>query len=591
MKKSTLILIASLAVVIVAGIITAVVLTSNTNPPEKKQEIVWTDSAEPSDDLKDPEVLSPKVSYPQKPQSEPSEVNTSAPVTIGELTSSDACYTLTHEEDGYKVVYNGGNNALTDYAYIFIPVENYHAKYAYLKLKLNCNGVQKITIIAVYYEQYSQNRPGVTVYNNAVIEGENTVLCDLNESSVLDAHYNVALGEKVTQKKIIGFMLMVDSNPKQVIDDYSGEMLIKSIQLVDNTDPDLSMLVAPPTVTSWQSGVVSYDDIKISQEKSEKTDSMNATIEYSFASGYPYVEANIFNYKSDYTTLKMRLKGVNVKNLTIAIKYSLTTSSSSVDYNYVSSFGMEVPAEYEALEFDFSSLEELSSDFTNTIPGSYVKYLKPTALYFYIDTVAFGEVKPGGTGTLYVEDIEFVKNVDDGTPKVTSTWSFAAGNGLTKSDVASGGAATLTYDKTQGWSNVTVNVSSYNSEYGVVVIKVKFYGAKNLGVALGYGSSNTVIQNSDGNTAAQVILKHSQTEGSDDKGEYVFHTYEIDFSKATTSSGTLLKDQAINKIMFYLDAVAMNSSGKYVEVGQGSSLKTPRTMQFVSIEFKKTQEN
>ncbi len=589
MKKSTLILIVSLAVVVIAGAITATVLISNANKPEKKQEIVWTDSAVPDEDIKDPEVVSPKVDYPQKPQNQPADADTSAPVTVGTLTSSDACYTILSEGGGYKVTYNGGDLALPAYSYVFVPVENYHAKYSYLKLKINCTGVQKIAIVAVYYEQYAQNRPGVTVYNNAVIEGESTVLCNLNEGAVLDAHYNLALGEKVTQKKIIGFMLMIDSNPKQVIDEYSGEMLINSIQLVDDTDPDLSLLVAPPTISAWSSIEGLYDYLEIEQSKNDRTNGTDAIIDYSFASGFPYVVADIFNYKSDYTTLKMRLKGINVKNLSIAIKYSLTTSSTSLDYNYISAFGMEVPEEFETLEFDFSSLEELSNDFTTTIPGSYVKNLKPTALYFYIDTVEFGEQKPGGTGTLYIEDIEFVQNVDDGTPKVTSTWSFAAGNGLTKSNVTSGGMATLTYDKTQGWSDVAVNVSSYNSEYSTVVIKVKFYGAKNLGIALGYGSANTVIQNSDGNTDTQVKLNHTQTDGSDDQGEYVFHTYEIDFSEALTANGASLKDQSINKIMFYLDAVILGPNGNYVEVAQGSSLKTPRVMQFVGIEFKKPQ--
>ena len=121
------------------------------------------------------------------------------------------------------------------------------------------------------------------------------------------------------------------------------------------------------------------------------------------------------------------------------------------------------------------------------------------------------------------------------------------------------------------------------------MIKVKFYGAKNLGVALGYGSSNTVIQNSDGDTMASVVLNHTEEAGSDDKGDFVFHTYEIDFSQAQTANGDMLKDQAINKIMFYIDSVQL-VGGNYVEVSQGSAI-TARTMQFVGIEFKKAETN
>ena len=280
----------------------------------------------------------------------------------------------------------------------------------------------------------------------------------------------------------------------------------------------------------------------------------------------------------------MKIQGLNVKNLTIAIKYSLTTTSTSVDYNYISAFGMEVPTNLETFEFDFSTLEELTQDFVTTVPGSYIKNLKPTALYFFIDTAT---EPTGGLGTLIVKDVEFVKTVDDGTPKVTSTWSNIADAGLTKSNVEAGGVGTITYNKTQGWNALTINVSSYNPEYTVLVVKVKFYGAKNLGIALGYGSSNTVIQNSDGNTAASVVLNHTTEEGTDEKGDYVFHTFEIDFSAVTIvgGDGGLLSAQSINKIMFYIDAVQL-VGGQYMEVSAGSTI-AERTMQFVGIEFKK----
>lgn len=587
MKKSKLIIIIALIAVLIAGATVAIVLLGgNSENPPRSTTIIWTDSEDPDPETEiDPEISSPAVSYPQKPDQEPTVDNT-APVTVGSLIASDECYTLTDEGEGKTKITYADIYGLPAYAYVYVPVENYHAKYSYLKIKANCVGVQKIAIVAVYYEQYDLNRPGVTVYNNAVIEGENTILCDLNEAGVLDSVYNVAIGEKVTQKKIVGFMIMIDSNPKQAIDEYSGEMLITSIGLVDESDSDLALLSAPPTISGWSYLDGTYADMYLDQAKSEATGSMNAIIDYSFSTGWPYVQANIYNYKSEYTTLKMKLRGVNVKNLTIAIKYSLTTTATSVDYNYVSAFGMEVSSNLETYEFDFSTLEELSNDFIATVPGSYVKNLKPTALYFFIDTA---EAVPGGTGTLYVEDVEFVKTIDDGTPKITSTWSTTAGMGLTKSNVEAGGIATLTYEQTQGWNAVTVNISSYNPEYTTIVIKVKFYGAKNLGVALGYGSSNTVIQNSDGNTMASVVLNHTEEAGSDDKGDFVFHTYEIDFSQAQTANGDMLKDQAINKIMFYIDSVQL-VGGNYVEVSQGSAI-TARTMQFVGIEFKKAEAN
>jgi hypothetical protein len=406
---------------------------------------------------------------------------------------------------------------------------------------------------------------------------------------MLDNVYNVCIGEKVTQKQIIGFMIFVDSNPKQVVDDFNGEMTFTEVNVVDDSDPDLSLLNSAPFISNWtaDSSFDPYDSIEIDQSSVSESGSKDAVIDYSFSAYYPFVEAQIYNYKSEYTTLKMKIKGTNVKNVTIAIKYSLSTVSGAPGYNYVSEYGMAVGSEFESLEFDFASLEELSADFMTTVPGSYVKDLKPVALYFYIDTADMGTGAPtGGAGTLYVKDVEFVKVIDDGTPKVTSTWSLTADGSITKSNVATGGVATINYTKTQGWNAVTVNVGSYNPEYTVLVVKVKFYGSKNLGIALGYGSSNTVIQNSDGQTMANVTLDHTQEAGSDDNGDFVFHTFKIDFTNVVTGTGSALSSESINKIMFYLDSMK-EVNGLYQEVGAGGNLASPRTMQFVGISFEK----
>ena len=237
-KKTKLIIIIALIAVVIAGAVTAIVLLGNNEQnPDRSTVIIWTDSTSPEGEP-DPEVTSPAVVYPEKPANAPAKANTDLPVSVGDITASSEDYVITQEAEGVKIAYNSIDYPLTAYAYVYVPVENYHAKYSYLKINANCTGVQKISIIAVYYEQYDANRPGVTVYNNTVKEGENIILCDLSEPSILDEHYNVAIGEKLTQKQIIGFMIMIDSNPKQVIDDYVGEMLIKRIAVVDETDPD-----------------------------------------------------------------------------------------------------------------------------------------------------------------------------------------------------------------------------------------------------------------------------------------------------------------------------------------------------------------
>ncbi|MBR4419860.1 MAG: hypothetical protein IKT32_03175, partial [Clostridia bacterium] len=283
MNKNKLIIIIALALVVVAGATLGLVIGLNSGDnsssnPDSSREIIWVDSSDPDLEAEqDPEITSPKVVYPEKPADAP-VVDANAPVSIGSLSVSDECYTLSADDNGNtKLSYSSEYN-LPAYAYVYIPVENYQSKYAYLKIKANCVGVQKIAIVAVYYEQYELNRPGVTIYNNNVLEGENTILCDLNEAIVLDSTYNVCIGEKVTQKKIIGFMIFVDSNPKQVIDDFNGEMTFTEINVVDDSDPDLSLLNSAPFISNW-SGTASfdpYDSIEIDQSSASETVSKDA---------------------------------------------------------------------------------------------------------------------------------------------------------------------------------------------------------------------------------------------------------------------------------------------------------------------------
>ena len=130
MNKKKLIIIIALALVVVAGATLGLVLGLNggdnsSSNPDSSREIIWVDSAEPDPDAeKDPEVTSPKVVYPEKPADAPI-VDAAAPVTIGNLSVSDECYTLSADENGNtKLSYSSEYN-LPAYAYVYIPVENY----------------------------------------------------------------------------------------------------------------------------------------------------------------------------------------------------------------------------------------------------------------------------------------------------------------------------------------------------------------------------------------------------------------------------------------------------------------------------------
>lgn len=548
-------------------------------------DTVWVDMLEPEE----PDVVavtSPAVKLPEKPAVPPTTDKTK-PSAFGTVTASDACYTVEAGANGAFTVSYGSDEPLPAYAYAYVPVTNYDGN-AYLKIKANCESVERLAVLAVYYEQYEQARPAVTVYNSSVMDGENIIICELENGVLLDGAYGAVMGEKLTQKSICGFMLMIDSNPKQVIDEYTGKFAVTEIVVTDENDPDLDKLYAAPYISVWKDGG-GFDKCDITTSRSQTADCLDAEMVYSVSSAnYARAEATIANYKPEYTTVKMDIKGANVQTLTVAIKYTIKSSSENIDYNYLSSFDMPVNADWESYEFDFSTLEELKAFQNNvTVPGSYVKNLKPSALYFFVD---------GGknnSGTLSVRNVTFEKAAEGSAPRITSTWALGAG-GITKSNVAEGGIGTLNYDKRQGWNPVTVNVSSYDTEYTSLVVRVKFYNSySNLGIALGYGSSNTVILQSAGMNVPDgfdvKLVAHTQDSGSDEGGEYTFHTFEIDFSNAKTTKGgsELLAEQPITKIMLYIDAVAQNSSGAWIEPSAGNPLNPARQMQFVGMEFKK----
>lgn len=578
-KKRTLIVFALIFIVAAVSLVLA----------SCDKGIIWTDKLEKEGD-ETIDVTSPAISLPNKPDEAPT-ADKDKPTALGTVSVSNACYTLTNGVEGESLfsVYYDLDEALPAYAYVFVPVTNYDGN-PYLKIKADCDSVERLAVLAVYYEQYQASRPAVAVYNGAVMDGENTIICKLNESTLLDSHYGAIVGEKLTQKSICGFMLMIDSNPKQVIDEHSGRFTVTVMDTVDENDPDLNKLYAAPYISGWKASE-GYVSCNVDTSRNPSADGLDAEIAYSVSSTlFPRIEAAIANYKSEYTSVKMDIKGENVKTLTVAIKYSLRTSSDNIDYNYLSSFNMAVGSDWETLEFDFSTLEELKDWDLNTVPGSYVKNLNPTAIYFFVDG---GQTN---SGKLSVRNVTFSKPEAGGAPRVTSTWSLGAA-GITKSDVKEGGIGTLNYDKRQGWFPVTVNVANFDPEYSVLVVRVKFYSKySNLGIALGYGSSNTVILQSAGMSPQAGfnvnLLSHTEQAGSDEQGEYTFHTFEIDFSDATTvmNGSDKLAQQAITKIMLYVDAVAQNSSGNWIEPSAGAAINPARQMQFVGIEFQKPQQ-
>ena len=177
-KKRTLIVFALIFIVAAVSLVLA----------SCDKGIIWTDKLEKEGD-ETIDVTSPAISLPNKPDEAPT-ADKDKPTALGTVSVSNACYTLTNGVEGESLfsVYYDLDEALPAYAYVFVPVVNYDGN-PYLKIKADCDSVERLAVLAVYYEQYQDSRPAVAVYNGAVMDGENTIICKLNESTLLDSHY------------------------------------------------------------------------------------------------------------------------------------------------------------------------------------------------------------------------------------------------------------------------------------------------------------------------------------------------------------------------------------------------------------------
>lgn len=530
--------------------------------------------------LDPPEIVNPENRtempvYPSAPSSRPETSPFAAPL-IYDYYALNQYYTVEELFSGnISISYDSTEISLPDWAYVGASVSDYSSEYSYFKMKFNASGVESITVQALYYEQYEHNYPAVTILNERVTDGENLLAASLNDVFILDDSYNIVSGQYLKTRQIIGIVMFIDSNPKVSTEDRSGELTLTEAAFVDKNDEDLSVLNMPPRITGYSH--VDFGTATLTATESVNVPkTKNAEFSYTATAGtYPCLKAEIAGYKSDYDGVRMKLTGQNVKSVSVAIQYTLGTTDQKFNY-FDGAYNIILrDGETETFEFDFSMLEELRTGFTTTVAGSYVKFLKPNQLLFFIDSA----LNESNSGTLIIEDVEFFTNVVEGAPKL-GNW-IVTGSGIEKTNTNPGGFAVITYNQTQGWNNISVAVRGYSSEYSVVEINVRFYGAKNLGVALAYGGNNFVIQASSGEPIPDVIRSEQKSDGQDELGEYTQYKLTFDFSQVTVTGG-YLTSKTITSVFLYIDA--LDEEGNEL---RPSPIDGERVMVFSGIEFKK----
>ncbi|MBR4762409.1 MAG: hypothetical protein IK086_07225 [Clostridia bacterium] len=535
------------------------------------------------DKLDPPEVTTPQNRtempvYPPAPLSRPG-ISVGVTPSVYDYYSSNQSYAVEELFNGsVSVSYDENSNAVTDWAYVGAYVSDYDSEYSYFKMKFNASGVESVTVQAIYYEQYERNYPAVTILNERVADGDNLLAVNMNDIFIIDEACHIVSGQYLKNQQIIGIAIFIDSNPKMVTENRVGELSLTEAAFVDKSDEDLAILNMPPRITGFSHFDYGAAELTVT-DSAVVPKTKNATFSYTASAGtYPCLKADIAGYKSDYDGVRMKLTGQNVKSVSIGIQYTLGTTDQKFNF-FDGAYGITLKnGETESFDFDFSMLEELKSDFVTTVPGSYVKFLKPNQLLFFIDSA----LEESNSGTLLIEDVEFFTNVVEGAPKV-GNW-IVSGSGIEKSNINPGGFATITYSQTQGWNNISVAVRGYSSEYCVMEMNVRFYGAKNLGIALAYSGDNFVIQASSGRPIPGIIKDETTSQGEDALGSYTQYKLTFDFSEITVIGGPLTS-KAITAVFLYIDAVDEEGN----DLRPGPVEEGERVMVFSGIEFKKKQ--
>lgn len=438
----------------------------------------YKDMTERPEDLEMP-VAATQVIYPEKPSSAPSvPAQGVTPSVSGYLPSSaDNGYTVTDVDGNKRISYT----EISDWAYVYVSVENYSSAYGNIKITLNNdpertgNAAERIAVQAVYYEAYGLGYSPVTVYLGELGEGEQYVVSELGEYLITNKSYQTVSGQSVKDKTIIGCVVFIDSLPSFApAEDASGTVDFLEFEFLPDGDPKLDDRYVKPIANF----AAAEAESGITLDKNAESLSFLAET----AGGRIFLPLE--KYTSDFAKFSLRASGEAGTEFDVCVRYTMDGATALSTSCRVSLKGGE-----EETEYDFSDLfPESGGDDRIT------RYIKNSSV---TDIV----ICPVTTGkTVSVTGVTFFRTVSDGAV-VSNVWSSAA------SDVeivraAAGGNAKISYSYYTAWFNFTVSVRKGDN---VKKLRLQIYAPDGL-THLGVGISNTSPNNSDGQPSAGTFI-------------------------------------------------------------------------------------
>lgn len=511
---------------------------------DKTEEIVYTDREER------PTITQPTVSdfvkYPSMPTSAP-VVDSETPSVSGYEVSENS-YTMTETDAGMKFAYED----LADWSYVYVKIDDYNATLSNIKMVLDVNGAERIAVQAIYYEMAEKDYKPVTVYLGDLSDGEQFVIFELGQLKALDASYSYVAEESLKDQQILGFVLFVDTNPKQIApSDYKGEFTVKEVKFLADGDKELADKYVAPSVNS----ITADADITVD------TSGENPVCTYEAGKlQYSAIFLNLANYSSSYTEFVLNLKTTGVKKLAITIQFS----GGQADWQTESTalYEKEITADGEqTINVDFSDAQPLGMDW-NYVSGFYIKNYKVLAIKIMADS---DQANVDHGGSIEIGNIEFIKTVEDTGVSISKAWSTNSSQDMAIQDgVAVGGYGSVDVSYHTAWWNLVMPVKSYSEPKTKLVVKVVVpeTGWYHLGIACKANGQEVVLRASAGlldGANTEIPSKEGLAAGVVETVTYDesnrMYTFTFDFTNAQKNSATnkAFYEETISALMFYLN--------------------------------------
>lgn len=494
----------------------------------------------------DPPTTRPQVVYPEYPVEKPAAPAQGAVPKVTEFRASDAQnpYTLTAQEDGTAIEYAD----ITDYAYIYAPVENYSPAYGNIKITLE-NGkpaAERVGIQAIYYEAKELGYTPVTVYIGSLVEGEQYLVAELNDFCITDNTYQAISDQKVRDKTVIGFVIFIDSLPSFAPQaDTIGACKIKNFEFLTDDDPKLQdRYVVPET----DLGSVAAD--------AGVTVTAGETLTLT-ANSAGTVRLPVSRYSADYGKFTLTAKGTGTVKVGVSYKLegekTVRTSTKQA---------VTLTEENQAYEYDFSE-QRVGDAYGNAIDDIKTQFVKGGKV-----TDVFIELP--ADATVEIQSVAFVRTVRQGAI-ATEVWKGCSG--VEVSNVAAGGNAKMAVEHYTGWLASTLSVRKGE---GVQKIIYTIYAPQELhhiGIVVsttsalgtdGQNAGNYVLRKaasrldgknsvaSDSFTAAENLEGVTETIEYNEKTKTYVLTYDFTAMKKD-ANGKTFADYTINSLLFYMN--------------------------------------